>query len=215
MPSEELSSIFSVVRQFRGPDRDRVDEAFQQLLEEHERNARKERNAAPQPEPQPQPQPEPALPAPADPPYPTCSGTTLAGQPCNFPARRDTGLCINHDPTYRDQQRQNTLKGVRASVEVRKLTPILLTDINLTDRAELQALLETIVHLELQGRISTARARNLIRIVSLAIKNLGHSPHGWIRDRDRHHFDRYMSSRMRLNRILPPVLDSQPQDPEA
>jgi len=115
-----------------------------------------------------------------------CSGTTLEGKPCRFAARHETGLCINHDPAYREQQRQNTLRGAHASMarrddiaaRVAEIDRQLLEPdpISLDTRAGIQALLETVLRLELAGSLSLARARIVTRMLSIASQNFERIP---------------------------------------
>jgi len=100
-----------------------------------------------------------------------CSATARSGEPCQFPARRGSSLCINHDPAYATRQRRNTLKGAAASVASRQSTPIRLDAVDLSTRAGVQAVLDAVIRLELLGRIPSGRARNLIRALSLATRN--------------------------------------------
>lgn len=112
-----------------------------------------------------------------------CSGVTRAGAPCKFSARQASGLCINHDPGYAEQQRRNTEKGVSASVRSRRAQAALIDyeDFNLLTPARVQAFLDTVTRLELTGRLSPARARNLIRIGQLAVRNVNRT---WIGKND-------------------------------
>jgi len=108
---------------------------------------------------------------PPHPPVPTlCAALTKTGARCTFVARRDSGLCINHDPAYREQQRLNTLKGAAAAAEFRSRA-IRADAIDLSSRIGIQALLDAVIRLEIYGRISPARARTLIRALSLAARN--------------------------------------------
>ena len=105
---------------------------------------------------------------------PTCTATLSAGYRCRFAARRETGLCINHDPAYRAQQIANRTKGLERAAEARERrshSPISTLDTDLTDRTAVQALLDTVIRLELTGRIPLARSRNLLRALSIATRN--------------------------------------------
>ena len=44
-----------------------------------------------------------------------CTGVTKSGEACGFAARRESRLCINHDPGYREQQAENTRRGLEAA----------------------------------------------------------------------------------------------------
>jgi len=110
---------------------------------------------------------------PAFPPTPII-GTALnkAGKPCAFVARRASGLCINHDPAYHEQQRLNARKGAAASVATRRSRSIRVDAVDLSSRVRIQALLDAVIRLELLGRIPPSRSRNLIRALSLAGRTL-------------------------------------------
>lgn len=101
-----------------------------------------------------------------------CSAKTNAGHPCRFAARKDTGLCINHDPSYKDQQLRNVREGARRSLESRRPLPVPLPGLHLTSRGSIQALLDLVVRLELTGQLPEARARHLLRALSIATRNL-------------------------------------------
>jgi hypothetical protein len=100
-----------------------------------------------------------------------CSATRNDGQPCGFAARRDSGLCINHDPAYAKQQRANVLKGSSHSRQARKQAAMLSPGIDLFSATGIQAALDLVVRLELSGAVSSSRSRNLIRALSLASRN--------------------------------------------
>jgi hypothetical protein len=124
--------------------------------------------AAPEPSPTPQAEhQEPGI----------CGAPTRSGLPCRATPRRSSGLCINHDPAYRDQQRQNARKAGLASAAAR--APIIDPDDlwipPLLDRTRIQALLGSLFRMVLLGRISENRALGLIRILNLAARNFGPS----------------------------------------
>lgn len=54
--------------------------------------------------------------------------------------------------------------------------PIRLDQFDLSDRAAVQALVDTVIRLELTGRLSDARGRRLIRLLSIAIRNFDPPP---------------------------------------
>ncbi len=64
-----------------------------------------------------------------------CLATTRLGEPCRFSARKATGFCVNHDPSYREEQRQNARHGGRRSIELRTPISIPLGDVDLSERA--------------------------------------------------------------------------------
>ncbi len=72
---------------------------------------------------------------PAFPPPPTlCTAIAKSGHRCDFVARRDSSLRINHDSAYRDQQRLNALKGAAASVATRRYRGIRVDAADLASR---------------------------------------------------------------------------------
>lgn len=137
-----------------------------------------------------------------DPFWPPCHATTKRNTPCKFPARRQSQYCINHDPTYREQQQQHRQRGTENARKARNKPQLQLYDLDLTDRATIQALLETILNLELRGQITQSRTRNTIRLLSLASRNLRNSEHGWVRPHELPHTRRYLQTRTRLQTQL-------------
>jgi hypothetical protein len=133
-----------------------------------------------------------------------CTGLTAAGNPCRFVARHGRPFCINHDPDYHEQQRDNVLRGARISRAARKAAvPLRLDAIDLSTRAGVQAALDAVIRLELLGRIPERRARNLIRALSVAVRNFDVVPH-WHREQGRlagHTADYYLR-RSHLGRRL-------------
>lgn len=152
-----------------------------------------------------------------------CSATTRSGNPCRFVARRESGLCINHDPAYAARQRENTLTGARASldkrheiaaqraeVEHRLLAP---DPISLDDRAGVQAVVEAVLRLEITGGLSTTRARNAIRLLSIAVRNFDRpvvQRSGTVYATSHHDPDSFELRRQALNRLLNTPTPTQP-----
>ena len=126
-----------------------------------------------------------------------CSATTRAGTPCQFAARRASGLCINHDPAYKEQQRANSARGVAASLASRRAQhhQISLDEFRLTNRESIQATLDAVVRLELTGRIPVTRSRNLIRLLGIASRNFNRDLYNRT-SLDSQHYDR---ARQRLD----------------
>ncbi|MGI8925417.1 MAG: hypothetical protein ACR2HN_02075, partial [Tepidiformaceae bacterium] len=95
------------------------------------------------------------------------------GRACRMAARQASAHCIAHDPEYRDEQHANSTAGGVASADARrKLEAIDLDFVSLTDRPSIQALLDAVFRQELLGELPTARGRLLVRMLSLAIRNL-------------------------------------------
>jgi len=101
-----------------------------------------------------------------------CTACTKDGTPCGAPALRGADNCLSHDPGYREEHQANAAAGGRASgIARRHLEPVDLGFVNLTNRTSIQALLDSLLRLELLGKLPTARSRMLVRILSLAIRN--------------------------------------------
>ncbi|MFN0095814.1 MAG: hypothetical protein ACKVVT_13695 [Dehalococcoidia bacterium] len=144
-----------------------------------------------------------------------CPATTRAGNPCRFPARPGTGWCINHDPEYRAQQAENRARGVQTAAARRthaatirrsaRQATTLVDPWLLSDRASIQALLDTVVQLELAGALPAPRARVLIRAAALAIRNFdpSQSPNpGAGSQPARQNLARYRAVRTNLTELL-------------
>lgn len=103
---------------------------------------------------------------------PRCHATSRrTGQPCLFPARHEQPFCINHDPEYKAHQRQNATKGGLASARSRAAVDVENLCLWIGDRAGVQAALDTVIRLELLGRISPTRSRNILRALAIAARN--------------------------------------------
>jgi hypothetical protein len=101
-----------------------------------------------------------------------CHATSRrTGEICGFPARSEHAFCINHDPEYQAIQRQNSSAGGHNSGASRRSLSVHSLNVWLGDRAGIQAALDTVVRLELLGRISPARSRNIIRALAIAARN--------------------------------------------
>ena len=137
-----------------------------------------------------------------------CSATTHAGRPCRFAARHLTGLCVNHDPAFREQQARNHRTAATHSRQLRArertATTIYTLDTwALADRSSIQALLDAIIRLELAGRLPNARARNLLRALSIAVRNFDTPPLDTTHGRTfRHNLNRYHQTRQTLDEHL-------------
>lgn len=141
-----------------------------------------------------------------------CSATTRRGSPCSFAARKATGLCVNHDPSYREQQAENSRRGMETSLRRRRDRPtfIPLETLDLSTRGGVQAAIEALLHLELSGRISPARSRNIARTLSLALRTQGHE---W--DWRTSHGPAYRDARTRTLASLPLIAHRLAADSEA
>ena len=105
-----------------------------------------------------------------------CTALTRHGLPCRFIPPRGAALCINHDPGA--DTRRASARAARASVTARR-TPsdrLIHTVLSLTDRSSIQAVLDTLIRLELAGRISNDRANIILRACSIAARNFDRAP---------------------------------------
>ena len=103
---------------------------------------------------------------------PACQSLTKAGAPCRFPPQRDAGLCINHDRAYRDTQRLNVRHGAMASAKSRSGASVVLADFDLSTSQGIQQALGVVVRMELAGKLPIKRARDLLRAISLATREI-------------------------------------------
>ena len=134
--------------------------------------------------------------------YAFCSATTRAGEPCQFAARKATGLCVNHDPSYKEQQRQNATSGGKKIyaglyAQKREQNP----PITLQDRASIQALAASLLTAELQGNLSPTQARNAIRLLNIAARNFDK---GAYNTPAHHNPDYYLQRRKNADQLLLP-----------
>jgi hypothetical protein len=107
-----------------------------------------------------------------------CHATSKrTGQPCGFPARYEHAYCINHDPEYQEHQRQNATAGGHNSGASRQALSVHNLNVWLGNRAGIQAALDTVVRLELLGRISPTRSRNVLRALAIAARNFDDPKH--------------------------------------
>ena len=105
-----------------------------------------------------------------------CTALTRRGLPCRFRPPRGATICVNHDPDA--DQRQAGLRAGHASAVARR-TPsehLIHTVLSLTDRASIQAVLDTLIRLEFAGRISHDRATIILRACSIASRNYDRAP---------------------------------------
>ncbi len=153
---------------------------------------------------------------------PRCTATTGAGLPCRFPPRRQTGLCINHDPAYRQAQVANRTTGAAHSTALRiarahaRRSPLGAIDPwALVDRASVQAMLDGVIRLELAGALPKERARNLLRALSLAARNFDTPPLARDSSRTaRHNLGRYRAVRNALGpQLEAAVAAARPRQP--
>ena len=106
-----------------------------------------------------------------------CPAITRAGTPCKAPPLNDADHCLFHSPATAEAQHDSRRQGGIASGVSRRSGPADISPeaISLSGRPAIQALLDAIVRLELTGRLAPTRTRNLLRALSLAIRNLEES----------------------------------------
>ena len=86
-------------------------------------------------------------------------------------ARLETGFCVSHDPTYADIQRLNNKLAGFASGEALNRIPLDLEDLpTLHSRGEIGRLLDTVMYLDLAGRISAGKASRTLRAIELRLR---------------------------------------------
>lgn len=124
--------------------------------------------------------------APTDP----CKATTRKGEPCRFAARRDSGLCVNHDPAYARQQQENRARGVEAAAEQRQQAVLSFEEVDLSNRVSVQAVADAVLRLVLSGAISEKRAAQAIRLLSLSVRNFGPAGRMWVDNSTRFYDER-------------------------
>ncbi len=105
-----------------------------------------------------------------------CSATTRRGAPCGFPPRRGTDRCINHEEGAATHEA--SVKAATASSAARRYPSEWLgeTALSLRDRASIQAVLDSLIRLQLSGRISIARSTVILRACSIAAHNFDRLP---------------------------------------
>ena len=106
------------------------------------------------------------------PPMARCTAFTNRGAGCLANALHGSPYCLHHEPAKVEARRQNAAAGGRASGHARRQPgPIPTAGIDLSDRAGIQAAVDAVVPLELVGRISQSRSRNILRALAIAARN--------------------------------------------
>ena len=106
-------------------------------------------------------------------PNPTgCRAATTLGNPCRAPARRSRPYCVAHDPEFREQHLAHTrLGGVNSGRVRRSAADLEIDSVDLQNRAAIQALIDSVIRLQLTGHLPASRARSLERLIALAVRN--------------------------------------------
>jgi hypothetical protein len=131
-----------------------------------------------------------------------CHALARDQTPCSFPSRAYRPYCINHDPVYYEQQRENARRAGIASGFSRSPVDLEAILLYLGDRAGIQAAIDLVVRLELSAKISPARSRNILRALSIASRNFDRNPCSPARH-DHNHFSNLLEQ---LDRIAADVL---------
>ena len=100
-----------------------------------------------------------------------CASLTKAGRPCGFAARRETGLCVNHDPAVRELQQARRILGARRSVESRTgawRAALAARPIDIRTTAGRLDAINHFIALEVAGTLPAPVARRLIRVLAAA-----------------------------------------------
>jgi hypothetical protein len=105
-----------------------------------------------------------------------CHAITRAGAPCRAQPRAGASQCPAHDPAYRDEfMRHSRLGGATSAQRQRKLRVVksfAFNEVALTERRTIQLCIDALFRLELTGQLPRRRAANLLRFLSLAIRNI-------------------------------------------
>jgi hypothetical protein len=104
-----------------------------------------------------------------------CSATTLAGHPCRAFARAGLEFCLYHDPEFASERRARAAAGGRKN---RKAEPapgpgpdrIIM---NLGDPGSVQAAIDGIFRMHLNGQVPHRRSAAIVRLLALAVRNIG------------------------------------------
>src|SRR5688572_33130195 len=102
----------------------------------------------------------------------SCHSLAADGNPCAASARFGSHFCIFHDPEYQEEQLANSQAAGYASGVARKPLPLGPIELAFSTRDAIQASLAAVARSELIGRISAARARDIIRVLSIASRDL-------------------------------------------
>lgn len=138
-----------------------------------------------------------------------CHALAANGKPCEASARFGSHFCIFHDEEYKEEQLENSVAGGLASGVARKPLPLSEIQLDFSSREGIQASLEAVARLELIGRVSASRARDLIRLLSIASRNFDIPPAKSRRNDFRANLDerKLESARHDLNKNLAPIAE--------
>lgn len=103
----------------------------------------------------------------------TCAAINKRGKRCRARPMRNAGHCVFHNPDTAQLQRRNQSAGGQASGLSRRASAkdIHVNALSLVDRRSTQALLDAVIRLELTGRLAPTRTRNILRAISIAVRN--------------------------------------------
>ena len=103
----------------------------------------------------------------------SCVALTRRGDHCNYRTRPDAAYCDNHDPANAENlAKTNSAKARRPRPS--RTTPslnLIESAFSLTDRRSIQAVLDTVIRLQLCGRIPDETAKIILRACAIATRN--------------------------------------------
>jgi hypothetical protein len=106
-----------------------------------------------------------------------CGAVTKAGTPCRAAPQLQSSRCIFHDPETAGRRLEVSRSGGVASGQSRRPVSFLPINVDLSDRAGIQATVEAVIQLELAGGISPSRSRNVLAALKLASRNFDSPMH--------------------------------------
>ena len=101
----------------------------------------------------------------------SCLAFTRNGRACGFRVAPNASYCINHEPSANPSAAASHAAAALAVARRKPSAHLLDTVLSFTDRASIQAVLDTLVRLVISGRISNERARIVLRACSVAAHN--------------------------------------------
>ena len=96
-----------------------------------------------------------------------CEATNRLGEPCGFPPRKGTNLCINHAPGARTAEAAAHARAART----RSAQEFYNAGFTLDTHGAIQAVIDTVVRLVFAGRISDGSANTVLRACAIASRN--------------------------------------------
>jgi hypothetical protein len=143
-----------------------------------------------------------------------CYGTTRKGNRCRMSPMRGQDYCVNHRPGA-DRAEAASLAGIASGRARRPPTQDLMhTVFSLTDRASIQALIDTVIRLLLAGRLNRPRAHVILRACNIAIANFDRTADTLTGPKpQQHEWGPYFTKVQSILATIDPLLD-QPTTPD-